>query len=416
MKKIIFLALIGALTAGLFVSCNKDGDGYHIVKFDSRGGSVVASKRVDDGKLMVKPTDPTRDGFDFVEWARDTDGARPWNFATDKVNGSMTLYAQWETADGGDGDVTSWKNALSAAINAAEALPSYGYTYASYQALLAALGDAEDVAGDADATVPQMQTALQNLNAAIDALVDDNTQGDTGGNENNNGTGGTNKDALNTRIAYAEGLTQGDYTDASWNAFEADLANAEAVAGQSTASQAQINAALSQLNGGIAGLEHTVINDPTSDPNADKAALEQAIAAAGQLNEDDYTPESWTNLTNALTTAQQVDANDAATQTEVDAAYNDLQNSTNELVTNQNSALVTSLVDQLTNLVDQLPSVSEIENNPLLAATVTPVATLADGVRDQLNPLLEGTNNATVGALNNTLNGVLGALGLTNLI
>ena len=56
------------------------------------------------------------------------------------------------------------------------------------------------------------------------------------------------------------------------------------------------------------------------EPQVDKTALQEAIAAAGALNEGDYTEESWAALAQALADAKAVNEDAAATQEEVDAA------------------------------------------------------------------------------------------------
>lgn len=70
------------------------------VTFDSQGGSAVAAKLVEKGKVIAKPVDPTRAGYAFGGWHRQAGCTSAWNFATDKVEGDMTLYAKW-TANAG---------------------------------------------------------------------------------------------------------------------------------------------------------------------------------------------------------------------------------------------------------------------------------------------------------------------------
>lgn len=44
------------------------------------------------GMTVSKPTDPQREGYDFVGWY---DGDRAWDFSTDKVMQGLALDAQW---------------------------------------------------------------------------------------------------------------------------------------------------------------------------------------------------------------------------------------------------------------------------------------------------------------------------------
>ncbi|MCL2491831.1 MAG: InlB B-repeat-containing protein, partial [Coriobacteriia bacterium] len=47
------------------------------------------------GSLVAAPTNPTKAGYTFVGWWTDPTGGVLWNFATDTVPGTMTLYAHW---------------------------------------------------------------------------------------------------------------------------------------------------------------------------------------------------------------------------------------------------------------------------------------------------------------------------------
>ena len=63
-----------------------------------------------------------------------------------------------------------------------------------------------------------------------------------------------NKTALNNRINEIGSIQKGNYTDASWQAFQNALDNARAVAGNDSATQIQVDAALNALNIAYAGL------------------------------------------------------------------------------------------------------------------------------------------------------------------
>lgn len=76
------------------------------VAFNSNGGSACDTKFVAtaDGKL-VKPADPTRDGYTFGGWYTDEACTRAYDFAT-PVTADLTLYAKWTknaTNPGGNG-------------------------------------------------------------------------------------------------------------------------------------------------------------------------------------------------------------------------------------------------------------------------------------------------------------------------
>ena len=64
----------------------------YIVKFDSNGGSSVSNQTIRTGGNVEMPSDPTRDGFVFVEWQLDGES---FDFNT-KVRRNLTLVASWQ--------------------------------------------------------------------------------------------------------------------------------------------------------------------------------------------------------------------------------------------------------------------------------------------------------------------------------
>lgn len=62
------------------------------VKFDSNGGSSVATQRVEEGDRAKEPNDPTRSGYEFLGWYLD---GRKFNFNT-RIYEDITLEAKWE--------------------------------------------------------------------------------------------------------------------------------------------------------------------------------------------------------------------------------------------------------------------------------------------------------------------------------
>ncbi len=66
------------------------------VTFASNGGSSVPSQTLDRGDKVVKPADPKRTGYTFQGWFKDKECTKSWNFDTDTVTKSITLYAGWK--------------------------------------------------------------------------------------------------------------------------------------------------------------------------------------------------------------------------------------------------------------------------------------------------------------------------------
>lgn len=65
------------------------------VTFDSQSGSVVVSQSAEEGARIVEPAAPTRANYTFAGWYKDAGFATSWNFSTDTVTQSLTLYAKW---------------------------------------------------------------------------------------------------------------------------------------------------------------------------------------------------------------------------------------------------------------------------------------------------------------------------------
>ena len=66
----------------------------HLVDFDSNGGSYVKPQEIEDGKLVMRPGNPTRECYDFVGWYIDSALTKKYDFTT-PVTSDMTLYAKW---------------------------------------------------------------------------------------------------------------------------------------------------------------------------------------------------------------------------------------------------------------------------------------------------------------------------------
>lgn len=67
----------------------------YTVSFNSQGGSTVESKIADYNTLITAPTSPTKVGYTFGGWYKDSVCITEWNFEVDKVTEDTTLYAKW---------------------------------------------------------------------------------------------------------------------------------------------------------------------------------------------------------------------------------------------------------------------------------------------------------------------------------
>jgi uncharacterized repeat protein (TIGR02543 family) len=67
----------------------------YTVTFNSQGGSAVSSQTVNHGGKVSEPTNPTRTGYTFGGWYKESGCTNAWVFATDTVTANVTLYAKW---------------------------------------------------------------------------------------------------------------------------------------------------------------------------------------------------------------------------------------------------------------------------------------------------------------------------------
>lgn len=188
---------------------------------------------------------------------------------------------------------------LNEAIQAAEALKEADYTRDSWKAadVAAALAEAKAIEQDPE-TTPQadVDAAVQKLADAMEQLV---KKGDP--------------KALDEAVKSAEALKAEDYTDSTWAALQAALAEANAL-DRGNADQAAVNTQTEKL---VAAMDALV-------KAADKAALAEACAAAEAKDSGIYTQATYEPLQTALAEARTVLDNGDAAQQEVDKALENL--------------------------------------------------------------------------------------------
>jgi len=65
------------------------------VTFNSQGGSDVSAITAQQNTLIEVPTDPTKTGYAFAGWYKETELSNAWAFDTDTVASNTILYAKW---------------------------------------------------------------------------------------------------------------------------------------------------------------------------------------------------------------------------------------------------------------------------------------------------------------------------------
>jgi uncharacterized repeat protein (TIGR02543 family) len=66
------------------------------VTFNSQEGSSVSPiEDIVSGNLISEPSSPTKNGYVFDGWYKESTCINAWNFSNDHVDSNLTLYAKW---------------------------------------------------------------------------------------------------------------------------------------------------------------------------------------------------------------------------------------------------------------------------------------------------------------------------------
>lgn len=68
----------------------------YTVTFNSQGGTAVKALSVKANSTLTKPATPTKKGYKFVNWYKDSSCKTVWNFATNKITANTVIYAGWK--------------------------------------------------------------------------------------------------------------------------------------------------------------------------------------------------------------------------------------------------------------------------------------------------------------------------------
>ena len=96
MKKTGIIVSIFAIIVVLGIVLWFNGkDKTYEVTFDSNGGTAVTSQKIKKNETVIKPSDPTKEGYSFLGWMLND---KLYDF-TSKVDKNITLTANWKKSD-----------------------------------------------------------------------------------------------------------------------------------------------------------------------------------------------------------------------------------------------------------------------------------------------------------------------------
>uniref|UniRef100_UPI0013C42EDB LPXTG cell wall anchor domain-containing protein n=1 Tax=Staphylococcus sp. EZ-P03 TaxID=2282739 RepID=UPI0013C42EDB len=292
--------------------------------------------------------------------------------AKDALNKAIEAKAAQDKADA----INSALDALKAELAKVAQLDKDAYTPNSVKPLAEA-----ETAGKAIVAAPEAKT-VEEIQAATQALKDAEA----------GLVAKANKDALNTAITTAEGLTLNP-SDAEDKAVQDALAKAKAVQADPNATQAEVDAAKDALNKAI---EAKTVQDKADAINAALDALKAELAKVAQLDKDAYTPNSVKPLAEAETAGQGiVNVPAGKTVEEIQAATQALKDAEAGLVAKANkdalNTAITAAEDLTLNPSDAEDKAVQDALAKAKAVQADPNATQAevDAAKDALNKAIE---------------------------
>ena len=188
------------------------------------------------------------------------------------------------------------KTELEKQLADAKSKVSTDFSPETWSALEVAKKAAQEVEDNATATQAQIDEAAKKLKVAIDALNVDKTK-------------------LQEQIKAAETKQEADYSPKTWNEFKNAEIKAKEINNQTTPlpKQSEIDAATKALQDAIKALA------------VDKTTLQNTINTANSKRKEEYTTQTWKTLEEAIAAANTVNADEATTQSKVNAATKKLE-------------------------------------------------------------------------------------------
>ena len=196
---------------------------------------------------------------------------------------------------------------IDAKLNEIESLKEADYSTASWANLQAvvnkiptAKANLNFTQGEADALLGELTTAINSLKPPADLT------------------------ALESKLAEASELKEEEYIPETWEAFQAIIAKAVAVTTNSSTTQADVDAAIAELEDGMKNVLKKLAN---------KTALQTEVTAAKKLKRENYDTSdlTWNVFNKSIEDAEDIIDNPNATQTMVDDALQTLKTNITKL-------------------------------------------------------------------------------------
>lgn len=213
-----------------------------------------------------------------------------------------------------DGSEPIDKSLLQSLYNSCKDMNQGNYTDASWRIFTDALNQAKSTLDNNDATQDDVNQVVSMLTSAKDGLTENPGQP-------------ADKSSLQALYEQYKGITKGDYTEASWNAFTAALGQAKSDLDDDSATQDEVNRAVFALASAKDGLTKNPVQP------ADKSSLQALYEQYKEFTKGNYTDTSWKIFTDALNQAKSALDNDSATQDDVNQAFAVLTSAKNGLIT-----------------------------------------------------------------------------------
>ncbi|MBU3135343.1 FIVAR domain-containing protein, partial [Clostridium gasigenes] len=184
------------------------------------------------------------------------------------------------------------------------------FTENTVATLVGKLNAAKAVVSDEKSTQESVDTALKELQSAVDQL------------EKKQGT--VNKEKLNEKVAEVEKINKEDFTENTVATLVGKLNAAKAIVIDEKATQESVDTALKELQSAVDQLEK-------KQATVNKEKLNEKVAEVEKINKEDFTENTVASLVEKLNAAKAIVIDEKSTQESIDTALKELQSAIDQL-------------------------------------------------------------------------------------